>query len=215
MPSKALNLDDRLLDYLHSVSLREPEVLQKLRAETAAHPRNQMQIAPEQGQFMALLVELLGARRILEIGCFTGYSSLAMSLALPTDGHIDTCDVDEETTAMARRYWQSAGQQDKIKLHLGPALDTLKKLQGPYDLVFLDADKVNYDNYLEASYSMLRPGGLILIDNVLWSGAVADPSVKDPDTEALRALNLKLQKDSRFTISMLPLADGLTLARKR
>jgi predicted O-methyltransferase YrrM len=215
MPSKALTLDDRLLDYLHSVSLREPEVLQKLRQETAAHPRSQMQIAPEQGQFMALLVELLGAQRILEIGCFTGYSALAMSLALPADGHIDTCDVDEETTAIARRYWQEAGQQDKITLHLAPALDTLKKLQGPYDMVFLDADKVNYDGYLEASYKLLRTGGLILIDNVLWSGAVADPGVSDPDTEALRALNRKLQADSRFTISMLPVADGLTLARKR
>ncbi|MBX3172225.1 MAG: class I SAM-dependent methyltransferase [Candidatus Eremiobacteraeota bacterium] len=212
---KALTLDDRLIDYLHSVSLREPEVLRQLRAETAAHPRSQMQIAPEQGQFMALLVELLGARRILEIGCFTGYSSLAMSLALPADGYIDTCDVDEETTAIARHYWQAAGQQDKITLHLGPALDTLKELPGPYDLVFLDADKVNYDAYLEASYKRLRAGGLILIDNVLWSGAVADESVRDPDTEALRALNRKLQADSRFTISMLPLADGLTLARKR
>lgn len=212
---KALTLDDRLIDYLHSVSLREPEVLQQLRAETAAHPRSGMQIAPEQGQFMALLVELLGARRILEIGCFTGYSSLAMSLALPADGHIDTCDVDEETTAMARRYWQQAGQQDKISLHLGPALETLKSLKGPYDLAFLDADKVNYDGYLEAAYRLLRPGGLILIDNVLWSGAVADESVRDPDTEALRALNRKLQSDARFSISMLPLADGLTLARKR
>lgn len=212
---KALTLDDRLIDYLHSVSLREPEVLQQLRADTAAHPRSGMQIAPEQGQFMALLVELLGARRILEIGCFTGYSSLAMSLALPADGHIDTCDVDEETTAMARRYWQQAGQQDKISLHLGPALETLKSLKGPYDLAFLDADKVNYDGYLEAAYRLLRPGGLILIDNVLWSGAVADESVRDPDTEALRALNRKLQSDARFSISMLPLADGLTLARKR
>lgn len=211
---KALTLDDRLIDYLHSVSLREPELLQQLRAETAAHPRSGMQIAPEQGQFMALLVELLDVRRILEIGCFTGYSSLAMSLAMPADGHLDTCDVDEETTAIARRYWQAAGQQDKISLHLGPALETLKKLQGPYDLVFLDADKVNYDGYLEASYQLLRTGGLILIDNVLWSGAVADPSVTDADTQALRALNRKLQGDTRFTISMIPLADGLTLARK-
>lgn len=215
MSSKALNLDDRLLNYLHSVSLREPEVLQQLRQETAAHPRSQMQIAPEQGQFMGLLVELLGARRILEIGCFTGYSALAMSLALPSDGHIDTCDVDQETTAVARRYWQQAGQQDKISLHLGPALETLKNLSGPYDMVFLDADKINYDAYLEAAYPMLRTGGLVLIDNVLWSGAVADPAVSDPDTEALRALNRKLQADSRFTISMIPLADGLTLARKR
>lgn len=211
---KALTLDDRLIDYLHSVSLREPELLQQLRAETAAHPRSGMQIAPEQGQFMALMVELLDVRRILEIGCFTGYSSLAMSLAMPADGHLDTCDVDEETTAIARRYWQAAGQQDKISLHLGPALETLKKLQGPYDLVFLDADKVNYDGYLEASYQLLRTGGLILIDNVLWSGAVADPSVTDADTQALRALNRKLQGDTRFTISMIPLADGLTLARK-
>ncbi len=211
---KALTLDDRLIDYLHSVSLREPELLQQLRAETAAHPRSGMQIAPEQGQFMALMVELLDVRRILEIGCFTGYSSLAMSLAMPADGHLDTCDVDEETTAIARRYWQAAGQQDKISLHLGPALETLKKLQGPYDLVFLDADKVNYDRYLEASYQLLRTGGLILIDNVLWSGAVADPSVTDADTQALRALNRKLQGDTRFTISMIPLADGLTLARK-
>ncbi|MBN9418494.1 MAG: class I SAM-dependent methyltransferase [Candidatus Eremiobacteraeota bacterium] len=213
--SKALTLDDRLVDYLHSVSLREPEVLRKLREETAAHPRSGMQIAPEQGQFMALLVELLGCRRILEVGCFTGYSSLAMSLALADEGRIDTCDVDAETTAVARRYWAEAGQQHKIQLHLGPALETLKTLEGPYDLAFIDADKSNYDGYLEAAYGLLRPGGLILLDNVLWSGAVADPAVNDPDTEALRALNRKLQADSRFSISMLPLADGLTLARKR
>lgn len=213
--SKALTLDDRLVEYLQSVSVREAAVLRQLRDETASHPRRGMQISPEQGQFMALLVELLGCRRILEIGCFTGYSSLAMSLALPADGRIDTCDVDAETTAMAQRYWREAGQQDKIRLHLGPALETLKRLEGPYDLAFIDADKSNYDGYLEAAYGLLRPGGLILLDNVLWSGAVADPSVSDPDTEALRALNRKLQADSRFSISMLPLADGLTLARKR
>lgn len=215
MTNKALTLDDRLVDYLRSVSLREHEVLRRLRAETAAHPRSMMQIAPEQGQFMALLVELLGARRILEIGTFTGYSALAMSLALPEEGRLDTCDVDAETTAMARRYWQEANQQRKITLHLAPALETLKSLQGLYDLIFIDADKTNYDNYLEAAYPLLRPGGLMLFDNVLWSGAVADPSVGDADTEALRALNQKLHQDSRFTISMLPLADGLTLARKK
>lgn len=212
---KALTLDDRLIDYLQSVSLREPEVLRELRQETAAHPRSGMQIAPEQGQFMALLVELLGARRILEIGCFTGYSSLAMSLAMGDDGHIDTCDIDEETTAVARRYWQKAGQSERITLHLGPALDTLKQLKGPYDLAFIDADKASYEGYLEGAYGLLRSGGLILLDNVLWSGAVADPAVSDPDTDALRALNRKLHSDPRFSISMLPLADGLTLARKR
>ena len=215
MTHKALTLDDRLVDYLRSNSVREPEVLQRLRQETAAHPRSMMQIAPEQGQFMALLVELLGARRILEIGTFTGYSALVMSLALPEEGRVDTCDVDAETTAIARRYWSEANQQGKITLHLAPALETLKNLQGPYDLMFIDADKTNYDNYLEAAYPLLRPGGLMMFDNVLWSGAVADPGVSDADTDALRALNQKLHKDSRFTISMLPLADGLTLARKK
>jgi len=212
---KALTLDDRLIEYLRAVSVREADVLQKLREETARHPRRMMQISPEQGQFMALLVELLGVRRILEIGTFTGYSALVMSLALPAEGHIDTCDVDPETTAVAKRYWQEAGQGEKITLHLGPALESLAQLHGPYDLVFIDADKANYDHYLEAAYTRLRPGGLMLFDNVLWSGQVADPEISDPDTEALRALNRKLHGDQRFSISLLPLADGLTLARKR
>ena len=212
---KALTLDDRLVEYLRAVSVREADVLQRLREETANHPRRMMQISPEQGQFMALLVELLGVRRILEIGTFTGYSALVMSLALPADGQVDTCDVDPEATAVARRYWQEAGQDQKIRLHLDPALESLAKLKGPYDLVFIDADKVNYDHYLEAAYGRLRPGGLMLFDNVLWSGQVADPQITDADTEALRALNTKLHGDQRFSISMLPLADGLTLARKR
>ncbi len=220
MARRSLNLTDRLYDYLLAVSLREPPVLARLREETAALPLAVMQIGPEQGQFMALLVELIGARRTLEVGTFTGYSALAVALALPTDGRVVACDVNPETAAVARRYWAEAGVADKIELHLAPASETLDRLigegqAGSFDFAFIDADKSNYDAYYEASLRLLRPGGLLAVDNVLWSGAVADPSQKDPDTTAIRALNEKIRDDGRVSLSLVPIGDGLTLARKR
>lgn len=214
--SSQIHTTDQLIEYLRSVSLRESDLLVRLRRETAGHPDMVMQISPEQGQFMSLLVELTRARRILEVGTFTGYSSLCMASALPEDGHLDTLDLDPEATAIAQRYWREAGLSQRIQLHLGPALESLEKLKGNrYDLAFLDADKTNLDSYYERSLAMLNTGGLILIDNVLWSGRVADLAYQDPSTVALRELNSKLQGDSRVTLSMLPLGDGLTLARKR
>lgn len=220
MSGKNLGLTPILHDYLKSVSLREPEILAKLRAETAERPGASMQIAPEQGQLMALLVQLLGARKTLEIGTFTGYSALAVALALPDDATVVACDVDAESTAIARRYWQAAGVADKIQLHLAPALETLDRLidsgeTGSFDFAFIDADKRNYGNYYEKSLQLLRPGGLIGVDNVLWSGNVADRSVSDPRTEAIRDFNLALHHDDRISLSLIPVADGLTLALKR
>ena len=209
-----------LHSYLLATSLREPGILEKLRQETAQHHSGNMQIAPEQGQFMALLLRLMGAKKVLEIGTFTGYSSLCMALTLPDDGTLTACDVSEEYTAIARRYWQTAGVADKITLHLAPALDTLAQLlatdqAGTFDFAFIDADKTNYGHYYEKSLELLRPGGLIAIDNVLWGGAVADPVITDdPDTLALRHLNQTLHHDHRIELSMLPIADGLTLALK-
>ncbi|MEM6426606.1 MAG: class I SAM-dependent methyltransferase [Cyanobacteria bacterium P01_D01_bin.128] len=214
------NLQSHLYDYLLSVSLREPKILSQLRQETAQHPDGDMQIAPDQGQFMALLVKLMDAKKVLEIGTFTGYSTLWMALALPPDGYITACDVDEDYTAIARRYWQSAGVEAQIDLRLAPAIDTLDALlstgqAGTFDFAFIDADKTNYSHYYEKSLALLRPGGLIAIDNVLWSGAVADLAIADPDTLALRELNQTLHQDQRIELSMLPIADGLTLAIKR
>ena len=178
-----------------------------------------MQIAPEQGQFMALLVELIGARRGIEVGTFTGYSSLIVASALPADGHLLCCDVSEDYTAIARRYWAEAGLDDMIELRLGPAIETLDGLIAdgvePFDFGFVDADKEGYDAYYERLLKLIRPGGLIAIDNVLWSGNVIDPQKTDADTEAIRALNAKLKADERVSLSMLPLGDGLTLARIR
>jgi caffeoyl-CoA O-methyltransferase len=179
-----------------------------------------MQISPEQGQFMALLVELTGVRRALEVGTFTGYSSLSVALAMPPEGRMIACDVSEEYTGIARRYWARAGVADKIDLRLAPALKTLDGLladgrAGGFDLAFIDADKPSYLGYYERCLQLLRPGGLLLIDNVLWGGEVADPAVKDEDTVAIRALNDRVAGDDRVTLSMLPLGDGLTLARKR
>lgn len=220
MSRQTLPLDDRLYEYLLHVSLREPDVLRRLREETAAHPEAQMQIAPEQGQLMALLVQLIGARRTLEVGVFTGYSSLAVALALPQDGRILACDVSEEYTAIARRYWREAGVDRKISLHLGPALETLDAVlqeggEETFDFAFIDADKPSYAAYVERTLQLLRPGGLMLIDNVLWGGKVADPTVHDADVDAIRALNESLRADERVDLSLLPIADGLTLARKR
>jgi caffeoyl-CoA O-methyltransferase len=185
MSKQTLGLSDRLYDYLCSASLREPDILVRLRRETAKFPLSQMQIAPEQGQFMALLVQLMGASKLLEIGTFTGYSALSLALVLPPDGKIVACDTSEEYTAVARRYWQEAGVADKVDLRLAPALETLDELLGSgqaetFDFAFIDADKGNYDNYYERSLQLLRPGGLVAIDNVLWSGRVADEQVNYP-----------------------------------
>jgi predicted O-methyltransferase YrrM len=220
MAKRSIGLSAKLHDYVLSVSLREPEILRQLREETAKLPMAGMQVAPEQGQFMALLVRLTGARSYLEIGTFTGYSTLAVALALPPDGRILACDVNPETTEMAQRYWATAGVAPKIELRLAPALETLDKLlsqgqAGRFDLAFIDADKANYDGYYERTLRLVRPGGLIMLDNVLWSGAVVDPKKNDADTTALRALNKKMHGDERVDLSLLPVADGVTLARKR
>ncbi|MBD1868260.1 class I SAM-dependent methyltransferase [Cyanobacteria bacterium FACHB-471] len=220
MTNKSLNLGDRLYDYLLAVSLREPEILLKLREETARHPMSQMQIAPEQGQFMSLLVQLMGATKTLEVGVFTGYSALSVALALPENGQVVACDVSEEFTAIARRYWEMAGVTDKIDLRIAPAVETLDQLLAEgqaetFDFAFIDADKSNYETYYERALHLVRPGGLILIDNVLWSGRVADGQVQDTRTEAIRAFNRKLHEDQRVTLSMVAIADGLTLALKR
>lgn len=219
MSNRSLNLDDTLYDYLLAHSLREHSCQTALRAATASHPRARMQIAPEQGQFMALLVKLLGVKKAIEVGVFTGYSALSVALALPADGRLLACDISEEFTTVGQPFWREAGVADKIELKLAPALETLDARlaageAGSYDFAFIDADKVSYDGYYERCLSLLRPGGLILIDNVLWGGDVARPA-EDADTAALQALNAKLHGDERVDLSMLPLADGLTLVRKR
>jgi caffeoyl-CoA O-methyltransferase len=220
MTNRSISLTDSLYGYLLSVSLREPDVLRRLRDETAALPNARMQIAPEQGQFMALLVRLMGARRCLEVGVFTGYSSLAVALALPDDGRIVACDVSEDWTAVARRHWSAAGVAHKINLRLAPALDTLEGLladgeAGSFDFAFLDADKENYLRYYELAFELVRPGGLIVADNTLWSGRVADPANDEASTVALRRFNEQLHRDVRVDLSLVPIGDGLTLARKR
>jgi caffeoyl-CoA O-methyltransferase len=220
MTKRSISLTDSLYDYLLAVSLREPELLRQLRAETAGYREARMQIAPEQGQFMALLARLTGARRCIEVGVFTGYSSLVLSLALPDDGRILACDVSDEWTSVARRYWAAAGVAHKIDLRLAPALETLGGLlaagdAGSYDFVFLDADKENYLRYYELALELLRPGGLIVADNTLWSGRVVDPANDEATTVALRQFNEYLHRDERVDLSLVPVGDGLTLARKR
>ena len=220
MANRSITLTDSLYDYLLSVSLREPPLLARLREETAALPMAAMQIGPEQGQFMALMAELTGTKRYLEVGTFTGYSTLAVALALPDDGQVVACDISEAFTAIARRYWAEAGLGERIDLRLAPALETLDGLiadgqAGSFDLAFLDADKENYGGYVERALELLRPGGLMLVDNVLWDGAVVDPERQDADTKAIRALNSALHHDPRVTLSLVPVGDGLTLARKR
>jgi predicted O-methyltransferase YrrM len=220
MSRRTLPLTDRLYEYLLANSLREHPALSSLREETSRLPGGGMQIAPEQGQLMAFLVELIGARRVLEIGCFAGYSALAMALALPPDGRLVTLEVNAEPIEIGRRAWQAAGVADKIEVRLGLALDSLDKLvrdrgAASFDLAFIDADKKSYDAYYERALTLVRPGGLILLDNMFWGGAVADPSDHERQTVGLRALNAKLHQDQRITLSLLPLGDGLTLARKR
>jgi caffeoyl-CoA O-methyltransferase len=220
LSNRTLRLDDRTCEYLLAHSLREHPALARLRAETATHPRVNMQIAPEQGQFMQLLVRLTGARRAIEVGVFTGYSSLAVMLAMPPDGRLLALDVSEEYTDVARRHWQAAGIADRIELVLAPAGETLDARlaageAGRYDFAFIDADKTAYLGYYERLLKLLRPGGLIAVDNTLWHGAVANPTDRDADTEALRAFNDALHRDPRIDLSLVPIGDGLTLARLR
>lgn len=220
MTAQTIGLEKYLYEYLLAVSLREAEILTQLRQETALQSMAQMQIAPEQGQFMALLVELIGAKKTLDIGVFTGYSSLVVALALPADGQVVACEANAEYAAIARSWWQKAGVADKISLHLAPATETLAELLAAgavntFDFAFIDADKSNYQFYYEQCLQLIRPGGLIAIDNVLWSGRVANPQVQDNRTKKMRALNQKLQQDSRIDLSLVPIGDGLTLARKR
>jgi len=220
MSTRSIGIDERLYDYLLTVSVREPSVLADLRAETARLPNGGMQIAPEQGQLMRLLVELMGARRCLEIGVFTGYSSTCIALALPEAGRLVACDVSEEYTNVARRYWRAAGVEQRIELRLGPALATLDGLlaagqAGSFDFAFIDADKDNYLAYYERSLQLLRSGGLIAVDNVLWGGSVADPSDQRSSTLAIRALNAHIARDERVSSSLAPIGDGLFLVRKR
>lgn len=219
MTRKTIVFDDNLYRYFRDISVREPAVLRRLREETAGLSGAQMQIAPEQGQFMQLLVKLTGARRIVEIGTYTGASALWMALGLAGDGRIECCDRSEEWTAVARRYWEEAGVDELIRLHLAPAVETLRAMlargeAGRFDMAFIDADKTNYTVYYEQCLELLRPGGLILFDNTLWGGSVADPDNRSEDTEAIRALNRTLFEDLRVDISLVPIGDGLTLARK-
>jgi len=219
MSRRTLTLDDRLYQYLLDSSLREHADLAALRDATRAHPRAGMQISPEQGQLMALLVKLIGARRTIEVGVFTGYSALAVALALPEDGRILACDISDEFTSIGRPFWQRAGVAHKIELVLAPALATLDARlaageAGAYDFAFIDADKGNYDGYYERCLQLVCAGGLIAIDNTLWSGRVAEAAL-DEDTAALQRFNRKLHGDERIDLSLLPIGDGLTLARKR
>ena len=220
MSSRSIGLSDVLQAYLLEVSLREPPLLAQLRAETAPMEMANMQISPEQGQFMALMAKLIGARQALEIGVFTGYSSLMMAQALPDDGRVVACDVSEEWTAIARRYWEKAGIAHKIELHLRPALETLAALRdggrdGTFDIAFIDADKVNIRAYYEQALALVKPGGLVMIDNVFRRGLAARPEEADEDAHTIRALNAFIHTDERVDLSMLPISDGLTLARKR
>ena len=220
MSNRTLGLEPALYEYLLSVSLREHPALTALRDRTANYPMSQMQIAPEQGQFMALLVKLANVKKALELGVFTGYSALAVALALPREGRLVACDISEEHTAIARQFWEQGGVADKIDLRLGKAVTTLQQLiaageANTFDFAFIDADKSNYDTYYELVLKLVRAGGLIAIDNVLWAGRVADHSITDNRTERMRHFNRKLHQDQRIELSLVPMADGLTLAVKR
>jgi len=220
MDEKNFTLSDELLEYMLSVSLREPELLRKLREETASKPGAQQQIVPEQGQLMAFLIQLIGAKKTLEVGVFTGYSALSVAIALPPDGRVIACDINPETTAIARRYWEAAGVDGKITLKLAPALLTMNDLlasgeAGTFDFVFIDADRINYDIYYERSLELLRPKGLLMIDNVLWYGRVLDGETMDAETVEIDRLNRKLRDDDRIILSLLPMSDGITLVMKK
>ena len=212
-------ITEELAAYIRVVTLREPEPLRRLREETEDHPRASMQIAQEQGQFLHLLARLMAARKTLEVGVFMGYSAAWVALALPAHGKVIACDISEEYATRARHTWREAGVEDKIELRLAPALETLDGLiaageAGTFDFAFIDADKQNYANYYERALVLLRTGGLVVADNVLWDGSVADPGVHDADTEALRAFNRKLHGDARVAISMATMGDGFALACK-
>jgi predicted O-methyltransferase YrrM len=220
LTNRTIRLDDPLYEYLLSVSLREAPILRRLREETSRLPNAGMQIAPEQGQFMALLVKICDARKVLEIGTYTGYSALAMAMALPPSGKIIACDVSAEWTAVAARYWAEAGVAGRIDLRLAPALETTASLLDAgegltFDFAFIDADKERYGDYYEAALKLLRPGGLIAVDNTLWNGRVAEEAARDADTLAIRAFNEQLKSDPRIDLSLVPIGDGLTLTRKR
>lgn len=218
MSGRSIGLSEELHAYLMRVGVREPADLARLREDTAGHPQASMQIAPEEGALLAMLVRLIGAERILEIGTFTGYSSTAMALALPPGGRIVCCDISDEYTARARQAWAEAGVEDRVELRIGPAIETLAALEGEgasFDLAFIDADKPGYLDYYDACVRLVRPGGLVCLDNVLWSGRVADPDDTDPATEAIRTVNALIAVDPRVDVAMVPIADGLTLARVR
>lgn len=217
--SSTLNLE-AVYDYLLENSFRDDPLLKELRELTARDELARMQISPEQGQFLALLIQLTGARRVIEVGTYTGYSSLVMARAMPADGYMLCCDTSQSWTDIARSFWQRAGVADRIELKLAPANDSLQALlnagqQRSFDMAFIDADKENYDSYYEQCLRLMKPNGLIVLDNTLWGGSVADPTVNDVDTKAIRALNRKLKDDHRVDISLIPMADGITLARKR
>jgi caffeoyl-CoA O-methyltransferase len=220
MSRETIGLSPALLTYLHTVGVREDADLRALREETASHPMARMQIAAEQGAFLTLLIELIGAKKTFEVGTFTGYSAMCVAKAMGSQGRVIALDVSEEYTAVARRHWAKAGVADRIDLRLAPAGESLKAMvdageSGTYDFAFIDADKTGYDSYYEYALKLLRTNGVIAIDNVLWSGRVIDPQDTTADTKALRVLNEKIAKDDRVTVSMVPIGDGLTLARKR
>ena len=219
MSSDTIELNQSLRDYLINVSVKEPGVLKDLREETLQLDEFHMQISPEQGSFLSFLVKLINAKHTLDIGVFTGYSSLVVALQLPQNGYVTACDTNEEWTEIAQKYWKEAKVEDKIDLHIAPAVETLEKLisngnEGLYDFSFIDADKINYQHYFEQSLTLVRKGGVIAIDNVLWGGRVLDNSDTEPATRAIREFNSKLYKDDRVAISMIPIGDGLTLAQK-
>ena len=218
MANRSIGLDGALYKYVLDVSLREPEILRKLREETATHSLAMMQVAPEQGQFLGFLAQLLNARRYLEVGVFTGYSALCVALAQERC-HIMACDIDAETTRIAQRYWDQAGVAHRVQLRVAPALETLREALdiaggGSFDLAFIDADKKAYWQYYELCLQLIRPGGVVAIDNVLWGGSVVDPEKSDVSTQAIRDFNRRLHEDQRVAITLVPIGDGLTLARK-
>ena len=220
MSSKTHRLSDPIHNYIMEHGVRENPFCKALREETASIPYAMMQISPEQGQFMGFITKLIGATRSLEVGTFTGYSSLCVALSLPEDGQLIACDVSEEWTNIGKKYWKEAGVSHKIDLRLAPALDTLQALldegrANSFDFAFIDADKINYPRYYEMCLQLVRPGGLLGIDNVLWSGSVADPTIQTADTEAIRLVNRLVHADKRVHLSMLPIGDGLTLVHKK
>ena len=220
MSNRTIIITESIYQYLCDHSLREDPILKDLRDHTYDMEERAMQIAPEQGQFMQMLVKLIGAKNTIEVGVFTGYSSLAIALALPEDGRIVACDVNPQYTSVAEKFWVSAGVREKIDLRIGPAKNTLLELinaglTGTFDFAFIDADKINYDHYYELCLQLIRPGGLITVDNVLWGGTVSDDAINDVDTNSIRALNDKLHQDERIDLSLVPIGDGLTLAMKR